>query len=315
MGEVVTMASKVLVGRVRGHAYSAERLNLWVNEIWGNIFKDLPKVQTLPCGWFVPHFLQEEYTNWALTRYQHIEMAPIMLKRWSPLFDPEREQIGVGPLWGRLPRLPLQYWSEVVFVCIGNVLGTYLDYDKSYIKSWNKSLARILVPLDTREGLEEKITLQWKNLTRIQILDYEGVPFRCRKCPKVGHLFKEFSLVRKDSDSTKVPEGEAARAPTSAPGQTPPTASSMTKKGTPNQIPTSSTPRPSSPLMTRSRAAVEAARSLGTPPLPNFVFGFPPACSTLHFHTTSTSIQDFTSTSIPCPLVSHQPVLSTILPS
>ena len=36
--------------------------------------------------------------------------------------------------------------------------------------------ARSLVHLDTREGLQEHISLQWRNLTRLQTLDYEGVP-------------------------------------------------------------------------------------------------------------------------------------------
>lgn len=194
--------------------------------------------------------MQEEYTSGALARYWYIEMALVMLKRWNPLFDPEREQIGAGPLWVRLPRLPLQYWSEDVFVHIGNALGTYLDYDRSYIQSKNRSLAHILVHLDTREGLEEKLTLQWKNFTRIQILDYEGVPFRCRRCHKVGHLFKECPLVQRDLDPPKGPEGETAKAPASVPRSSPPTASSIHRKGSPNHLPTTSAPRPPSPSMT-----------------------------------------------------------------
>lgn len=47
MGEVVDTAGKVLVDTVRGRAYSTERLRLWVKEIWGNIFKDIPEAQTL----------------------------------------------------------------------------------------------------------------------------------------------------------------------------------------------------------------------------------------------------------------------------
>ena len=44
---------------------------------------------------------------------------------------------------------------------IGNALGTYLDYNKTYVQTKNRALAIILVYLDTREGLEEKITLKW----------------------------------------------------------------------------------------------------------------------------------------------------------
>lgn len=53
--------------------------------------------------------------------------------------------------------------------------STCLDYDRSYIQMKNLTLAQILVHLDTREELKEKITLQWKKFTQVQILNYEGV--------------------------------------------------------------------------------------------------------------------------------------------
>lgn len=96
-------------------------------------------------------------------------MAPVLLKRWSPLFDPEREQIGAGPLWVRLPGLPLQYWCEEAFIRIGNALGTYLDHDRTLVESSDRTVARILVHLDTPKGLVGKITLLWGNYTRVQI--------------------------------------------------------------------------------------------------------------------------------------------------
>lgn len=126
IGVVALMASTVLVEHVCGRAYYAIRLTPWVCEIWGDLLKELPEVQILPRGWFSLHFAKENYTDLVLTRYQHIEMAPMLLKRWSPLFDLEREQIGARPLWVRLSRLPLQYQCEEVFVRIGNSHGTYL---------------------------------------------------------------------------------------------------------------------------------------------------------------------------------------------
>lgn len=47
-----------------------------------------------------------------------------------------------------------------MLIIIGNALGTYLDHDRTFMESKNRTLARVLVHLDTREGLEEKITLQ-----------------------------------------------------------------------------------------------------------------------------------------------------------
>ena len=65
--------------------------------------------------------------------------------------------------------------------------------------------ARILVHLDTSDRLQEYITIQWRNFSRRQNLDYEGVPFRCRRCHKIGHLYKDFPL-NKNKD-----RGEAGR--------------------------------------------------------------------------------------------------------
>ena len=77
----------------------------------------------------------------------------MLLKHWTPLFDPETEQIGVGPIWIRLPGLPLQYWSKDIFRRIGNSLGTFMEYDKSYQTTGMMAYARILIHLDTRGGL------------------------------------------------------------------------------------------------------------------------------------------------------------------
>lgn len=129
------MARSVLVGHVRGRTFTVNRLIKWVEEIWGNLLKDLPEVHILPRGWFSLHFTKEDYIDLVLAKYWHIETAPVLLKRWIPLFDPEREHIMAGPLWVRLPGLPLQYWSEEALQKIGNALGTYLDHDQSYIKS------------------------------------------------------------------------------------------------------------------------------------------------------------------------------------
>lgn len=187
-------------------------------------------------------------------------MAPVLLKRWNPLFDPEREQLGAGPIWVRLPGLPIPFWAEEVFIRVGNALGTYLDYDRTYVESGNRMLARILVHLDTHDGLEEQITLQWGRCIRVQSLDYEGVPFRCRRCHKVGNLAKECPLNKKSDDapratpaSTRTASPIVSRPPST--GQTPLATAPMDDPGQ----------RRSSPPKTRARSAAEAGMNLGSP--------------------------------------------------
>lgn len=195
MADAIDIARKVLVGRVRGRTYSVEILQQWIKEIWGTLLKELRAIKVLERGWFALHFHRAEYTEWILSQFWHIELAPILLKRWDPLFDPEHEQLGAGPIWVRLPGLPMQFLTLEVFKRIGDVLGTYLEHDQSYERTGIMNMARILVHLDNRAGLEEKITLHRRHFSHKQHLDYEGVPFRCRRCHKVGHLYKDCPLL------------------------------------------------------------------------------------------------------------------------
>jgi len=95
------------------------------------------------------------------------------------MFDPEKENHGVGPICVWLPALPLQFLGDEIFKVVGDNLGVYLDHDRAYQDTGCLALARIVVHLDTREGLVESYLLQMGDITRRQILDYEGIPFRC----------------------------------------------------------------------------------------------------------------------------------------
>lgn len=82
-----------------------------------------------------------------------------------------------------------------------------MGYDKSYHQTGMMAYARILVYMDTRGGLYEYITIQWRDTARRQIIDYEGIPYRCRRCHKVGHLYRDCPLLRKSQRT--VPEEDA----------------------------------------------------------------------------------------------------------
>lgn len=83
-----------------------------------------------------------------------------------------------------------KYGGKEIFKVIGDDLGVYLDHDRTYQDTSCLALACIPVHLDTREGLVESYLLQMGDITRRQILDYEGIPFHYRKCHEVGHLYK-----------------------------------------------------------------------------------------------------------------------------
>ena len=59
--------------------------------------------------------------------------------------------------------------------------------DLSYLETNEKKVAHILVNINLREGLAEYINLDWGPAIIPQLLDYENVPFHCRRCHAYGH--------------------------------------------------------------------------------------------------------------------------------
>lgn len=140
--------------------------------------------------------------NWAFGKH------PVLFKRWTPLFDANREKVDKFPVWVRAPGFPPFLWVESVFKSIGNLLGTYLETDMSYIHTHNKAMARILVSVNPREGLAESINLQYKDLVYEQPLDYEHLPFRCHRCHEYGHLARYCLLDNRRRRTQKTVEQE-----------------------------------------------------------------------------------------------------------
>jgi len=62
---------------------------------------------------------------------------------------------------------------EDIFQCIGDVLDTYLDYERSYLVMGEISYGRFLVSLDAMDGLMANRIPHYLGYVRNQILDYE----------------------------------------------------------------------------------------------------------------------------------------------
>ena len=49
----------------------------------------------------------------------------LLLKRWTPLFDPCTEKYDTLPIWVKMPNLPFEFWSLDFFKLVGNSLGSF----------------------------------------------------------------------------------------------------------------------------------------------------------------------------------------------
>ena len=184
---VLKMAQCTLVGRAVGRNFAQKFLQEWAAASWGNQLGYAPEVRELNRGWFAVNLEEEADLRWIQSQCWHIDHSPLLLKPWSPLFDASRERVDVLPIWVRLPALPLHFWDLYHFRRIGEILASFLEADLSFLETKEKKVARILVNINLREGLAESINLEWGPMIIPQILDYENVLFRCRRCHVYGH--------------------------------------------------------------------------------------------------------------------------------
>lgn len=62
---------------------------------------------------------------------------------------------------------------------IGDYLGKFLSFDRSYKVHGHIRVAKVLVSLETRLGFLEEINIEICKSVHTQPLDYEGIPFLC----------------------------------------------------------------------------------------------------------------------------------------
>ena len=192
--EVLDVAESTLVGRARGRFVSGKFLKQWAESQWLETPARSFKTYTLAKGWFMVRFGSKEAMEWVEERNWAFGNRPIFFKRWSPLFDASKEKLDEYPVWVRAPSLPPFLWVDSVFKSIGDLLGTYLDADRSFLHTYEQAVARILVRLTPKNGLAESITLQYRDMVFEQPLDYELLPFRCHCCHEYGHLARDCPL-------------------------------------------------------------------------------------------------------------------------
>lgn len=68
-------------------------------------------------------------------------------------------------------------------------LGDYIKMSEGTKMGRYVSYARIYVYIDVTGALPEAIKLIFRDEVWLQSIEYEHIPFHCRKCDENGHLF------------------------------------------------------------------------------------------------------------------------------
>jgi len=126
-------------------------------------------------------------------------------------FVPKKETFTSVPIWVRVYSLPLDYWQNESLMAIGNKLRNFVKASEATRRGKYTSFARICVEMELSGALTEEIILEVFDEEWVQTVDYEHIPFRCRKCHEHRHLFRDCPLNKEmnKSRSTKVKEADS----------------------------------------------------------------------------------------------------------
>jgi hypothetical protein len=194
------MRDYALVGKFLGLWPSERDLIRWIQYWWKP--KGHYELQLGSKGFFTIIFYNLEDRNRIFDGGPYFfNSAGLFLRFWTEKFSPEKEDFAHAPVWIRLYSLPQEFWLEEVLAGIGNTIGIYVKSSEATKQRRYTSYARICVYLNITKALPGSITLEYQDEDWLQTIDYEHIPFRCRRCHEHGHLFRECPLINTPKES------------------------------------------------------------------------------------------------------------------
>eukprot|EP00253_Pinus_taeda_P036597 PITA_36597 len=124
--------------------------------------------------------------------------AGLFMKFWEERYNPDNEKMPEALIWVRLFGLPVEFWNPEILEGIGNTIGVFVKVADTTKRGKYTSYARLCVYMNIAEPLPEHIELEYHDSVWQQGLDYEHIPFRCRRCHEYGHLYRQCPLNKEE---------------------------------------------------------------------------------------------------------------------
>jgi len=102
-----------------------------------------------------------------------IGRGSLVLGKWHPGFNLEKDPILKCHLWLMMPRFPLQLWTRNAMEDVKNVVGRFILLDDKMLSYVDKRITMILVDFNVSKGLPTKHEISWgylKICQRFQII-------------------------------------------------------------------------------------------------------------------------------------------------
>ncbi|KAG5242039.1 DUF4283 domain-containing protein [Salix suchowensis] len=161
------------------------------NRVWKA--HGLEKVTVLDNGFMVFRFISEESMGEVLARGPWLFGGkPILLQKWQPGFQFDRNKIRTLPVWARLHGLPFPLWNRQGLSLAASMVGLPIACDEATLQGHRMEYARVCVELDASEEPVHRFQVDSPlTVTPITVeVTYEWKPTRCPSCKVFGHSCK-----------------------------------------------------------------------------------------------------------------------------
>ncbi|KAL8462759.1 hypothetical protein ACS0TY_033689 [Phlomoides rotata] len=109
------------------------------------------------------------------------------LQNWVQDFNPNRVRTSLAQVLVRISDLPMEYWQPGILEAMASAFGNLLKIDDRTLHRRMGHYARILVEIDIKTELIEKIMYKRAGICSFANLVFERLPEFCRGCGVVGH--------------------------------------------------------------------------------------------------------------------------------
>ncbi|KAL8511866.1 hypothetical protein ACS0TY_018340 [Phlomoides rotata] len=166
--------------------YSTFELGKKLHEVWhmkGNL-ELIPHTR----GYYTIRFsLLEDRDRIFKMRHWLLQPGAFHLQSWVQDFNPNMVCSSLARVWVRIMDLSMEYWQPSIHEAIASAFGTLIRIDDRTFHRRMGHYARILVEIDMKTGLIEKIMYKRAGVCSFATLVFERLPEFCRNCGIVGH--------------------------------------------------------------------------------------------------------------------------------
>uniref|UniRef100_A0A6N2N7Y2 DUF4283 domain-containing protein n=1 Tax=Salix viminalis TaxID=40686 RepID=A0A6N2N7Y2_SALVM len=168
----------------------------------------LEKVSVLDNGFMVFRFKTQEAVGDVLAKGPWLFGGKtILLQKWYPGFQFDKNKIRTIPVWARLQGLPFPLWNKQGLSMAASMVGTPLACDTATLQCTRMEYARVCIELDASlppvHSFKVASSLTEEPIT-VDVV-YEWKPTRCSQCKVFGHSCKTNAAKAKADDvETKV---------------------------------------------------------------------------------------------------------------